>query len=298
MNDKLHPVLRRQLKKLGADDISIPSGDAWRQFLERVNQSYVEHDRERYTLERSLGLTSEEMQELNLKVEKHAAVLRQILTRYVAEEVADDILTNPEQKLKLGGETRLLTVLFANVRNYSGFSAVNDARVVIEVLNAIFQRLVPIIFDEHGTFDKFMGDALMAFFGAPTAYGNEAFRAVRSAIRMREAMANLRENDPRLGQIEFGVGIVTGYAVVGNLGSERLMNYTCIGDAPNLAKALQEHAKGGQVLICPATYEATIDWVAASPTEMLHIRGKKAAMLAYEVQGLRGAPPEAGAPAQ
>lgn len=283
---ELHPLLSRQLRKLGLNDPAIPPGeDIWPKLLERINRSYVEGDNERYTLERSLSLSSEEMQELHKKLERQNKVMHQILTRYVNEEIANEILLDPE-KMKLGGDTRLVTVLFADIRNYTGFSKAKDARVIIHVLNTIFQSLVPEIFEEKGTFDKFLGDAIMCFFGAPTSYEDDALRAVRAAAKMQNAMAALKQRDDAFAQIDFGVGIVTGYAVVGNLGSDQVMNYTCVGDTPNSAKRLQENAKAGQILICPATYEAVLDHVEVGATEMLQLKGRKAPMLTYEVAAI------------
>jgi adenylate cyclase len=283
-----HSLLQRQLKKCGITDLQkAPDSESFFKLLERVGRSYTESDEDRYTLERSLGLSSEEMQELHRKLERRNKILHQVLTRYVAEEVANDILTNPEEKLKLGGETRLLTVLFADIRNYTGFAAGKEASVVIQVLNKMFDRLVPLIFDEKGTLDKFMGDAIMAFYGAPISYDDDALRAVRTAVKMQKAILDLRAHDSSLSGIAFGAGIFTGYAVVGNLGSERLMNYTCIGDCANSAKRLEENAKADQILIGRATYEAVVDNVDAKAIDPLLLKGKTAPIIAYEVLGMK-----------
>jgi adenylate cyclase len=283
-----HSLLQRQLKKCGITDLhKAPDSESFFKLLERVSRSYTESDEDRYTLERSLGLSSEEMQELHRKLELRNKMLHQVLTRYVAEEVANEILANPEERLKLGGETRRLTVLFTDIRNYTGFSEGKDAHVVIQVLNKIFDRLVPLIFEEKGTLDKFMGDGVMAFYGAPISYDDDAVRAVRTAVKMQKAIVDLRAHDASLSEIAFGAGIFTGYAVVGNLGSERLMNYTCIGDSANSAKRLQENAKADQILIDSATYDAVVDVVDVKATDPLLLKGKKAPVIAYEVLGLK-----------
>ncbi len=283
----LHPLLQRQLKKLGVADHWAVYDERFAKLLERVNRTYVESDQERYTLERSLSQSAEEMQELHKKVEKQNRILHQVLNRYVSEEVASDILSNPEEKLKLGGSTRLLTILFADIRNYTGFAKSKDAQLIIQTLNKIFERVVPVIFEEHGTLDKFMGDAVMAFYGAPISQDDDAMRAVRTAVKMQNAIRQLRQEDHSLSEIAFGAGLYTGYAVVGNLGSHRLMNYTCIGDAANSAKRLQEHAKADQILIDSVTYEAVLDAVEVRPTEPLMLKGKKSATIAYEVLALK-----------
>jgi adenylate cyclase len=286
MTPDVHPLLLRQLKKLGlADPGSTPTTDQWSRIVDRVSRTYQENDNDRYTMERSLSLSSEEMEGLHAQLRRKNSILHQILTRYVAEEVAAEIIQNPE-RLKLGGETRLVTVLFADIRNYTGFSASKDARVIVEVLNSVFQAIVPAVFEERGTLDKFLGDAVMAFFGAPNAGTDDALRAVRSAVKMMRGIARLREEKPEYKDLQIGAGILTGYAVVGNVGTERLMNYTVIGDTANSAKRLQENAKGGQVLICSATYEAVMDQVEAEPL-MLEVKGKKAPMLTYHVTGMK-----------
>lgn len=283
----LHALLRRQLKKCGLSESEAPSAENFARLLERVSRSYTEADEDRNLLERSLGLSSEEMQELHKKLERQNRVLHQVLTRYVAEEVALEVLANPEEKLKLGGETRLISVLFADIRNYTGFSKSKDARHIVNMLNQVFGRFVPIIFEEKGTLDKFMGDAVMALYGAPISYDDDAMRAVRTAVRMQNAMRELRAEDDTLTEIAFGAGIFTGYAVVGNVGSEQFMNYTAIGDSPNSAKRLQENAQADQILMCPATFEAVLDQVECRPTEPLLLKGKIAPIIAYEVLGLR-----------
>lgn len=284
----LHPLLQRQLRKAGALPPEPPSAGSYSDLLERVSAAYRESDEYRYTIERALELSSEEMEGLHQKLEKQNRILHQVLTRYVAEDVAREVLADPEHKLKLGGETRLITVVFADIRNYTDFSRLKDARIVINLLNRVFARMVPIVFEERGTLDKFLGDAVMMFFGAPLTDEDDALRAVRTAVRMRDAMLQLRSEDPSLSRIAFGAGVLTGYAVVGNLGAENFMNYTCVGDTPNCAKRLQENAGPDQILICPATYEAVIDDVDASPVAPLTLKGKRAPMAAYDVARLRG----------
>jgi adenylate cyclase len=285
---EIHRLLKRQLKKiLGRDDLTPPSLDQWQQFLERVSHTYTEADQERYTLERSLSLSSEEMQELHKKVKKQNVILHHVLTRYLSEEIAQEILKNPDEKLKLGGETALVSVLFADIRGFTNFSKARDAKVVMRLLNKVFGRVVTAIYEHNGTFDKYMGDAVMAFFGAPISYDDDALRAVKTAVKMQEVLRTLQDEDEEVRGLGMGIGIFTGYAVVGNLGSERIMNYTVIGDTPNCAMKIQGNAKSGQVLIDAVTYEAVLDWVEAKPLEPIMLKGKKAPVTVYEVAGLQ-----------
>jgi adenylate cyclase len=284
---ELHRVLKRQLKKiLGGENPAPPNAEQWAKLLERVNNTYNQSDEDRYTLERSLGLSSQEMRELQKKLEKQNVILDKVLKRYLSEEIADDILKNPDEKLQLGGETLLVSVLFADIRGFTTFSKSRDAKIVMKKLNQIFDRVVRIVFENDGTFDKFIGDALMAFYGAPISYENDALRAVRTAVKMQEAIKKLHEEDSTLKELKLGIGIYTGYAVVGNLGSEQMMNYTVIGDTPNMASRFQDHAKASQILIDSVTYEAVGDPVKVRGLEPLKIKGKKAPIAAYEVLGL------------
>jgi adenylate cyclase len=158
---------------------------------------------------------------------------------------------------------------------------------VVSVINTIFKRLVPVIFAQRGTFDKYLGDAVMAFYGAPIPYPDDALRAVRTAVQMQRAFQALRQEQPELGPLGLGIGIFTGDSVVGNLGSEQVMDYTVIGDVPNSAKRLQENAAPGQILICPTTRAAVQDHVRVNALEPLALRGKKAPVPVFEVLGLR-----------
>ena len=284
---ELHRLLKRQLKKvMGGEHSEPPNTEQWHMFIERINRTYAEADQDRYTLERSLGLSSDEMKVLQKKVEKQNIILHQVLTRYLSEEIAQDILTNPEEKLQLGGETLLVTVLFADIRGFTSFSKNRDAKIVMKRLNQIFARVVKIIFAHDGTFDKYIGDAIMAFYGAPLSYEDDALRAVKTALKMQEAMRKLQQEEDAIKELGMGIGIYTGYAVVGNLGSEQVMNYTVIGDTPNMASRFQGHAKAGQVLIDAVTYEAVIESIEVNEIEPIILKGKKAPIAAYEAIGL------------
>ncbi|MFN7971109.1 MAG: aminoacetone oxidase family FAD-binding enzyme [Acidobacteriota bacterium] len=186
-----HTLLTRQLKKAGIADSSVlPEQAAWEKLVKLVDDSYRENDRDRYTLERSLALCSDEMQELQGKLQKQNSVLNQVVTRYVSEEVATEILKDPDKKLQLGGEMMLVSYLHVRISAPSTQKS-RDARLVFKTLNRLFQHVVPMVLDGHGTFDKYLGDALLCFFGAPVAHDDDAFRAVRTAVRMRSAIEDL-----------------------------------------------------------------------------------------------------------
>jgi len=195
------------------------------------------------------------IKKLNEEIESRNRLLRQVLGRFVDEEVADIILTDPDRYLQLGGETRNVTVLFADIRGFSAYTEKHSAEHVIETLNEIFRPLSQVIFTHQGTFDKYLGDGLMAFFGAPLAHRDAPQRAVDSAVTMQCIFANLaKQNSDRFAGLGLGIGLHSGEAVVGNIGSEHFMDYTVIGDVVNIAKRLQEKARGGQILLTSATH--------------------------------------------
>ena len=224
---------------------------------------------------------------LHNELEQRNALLRNVLNRYVAEDVATDILTNPVEKLRLGGQTSRVSVLFADIRGFTSFTEDHPAPVVVGLINLVFKRLVPVIFAHKGTFDKYLGDAVMAFYGAPVSYPDDTLRAVQTAVDMQRVFAALKQEQPELASLGLGIGIFTGDAVVGNLGSEQVMDYTVIGDVPNSAKRLQENAGPGQILICPTTCAAVQDRMKVRPLEPLVLKGKKAPLQVFEVLGLR-----------
>lgn len=197
------------------------------------------------------------IKELHDELESRNELLRNTLHRYVDREVADAILTDPERHLKLGGETREVTVLFADLRDFTRFSAIHPAPKVVEILNLVFNEMVEIIFNHKGTFDKFLGDAIMAFFGAPIAGEDDVQRALHAALEMKASFRQLQvaAENKIMDPLGLGIGLHSGEAIVGNIGSERLMDYTVIGDTVNVARRLQESARPGEILISGATYQ-------------------------------------------
>lgn len=227
------------------------------------------------------------IKQLHDELEKKNYLLHQVLTRYVAVEVANQVLENPDQNLKLGGQTVRLSVLFADIRGFTRFSEHREAQEVLHVLNTVWNRLVPLVFEMHGTFDKYLGDAIMALYGAPIVLGEEELRAVRCALTIQQEFHRLKEEIPALSEMGLGIGIYTGDAVVGNVGSEQMMDYTAIGNTPNMARRLQENARAGQILICETTYAAVKDQVEASPIETLAVKGRSSPLQAYEVHAVK-----------
>ncbi len=227
------------------------------------------------------------LKQLHDNLESRNELLRQVLNRYVDQEIADVILTDPERHLKLGGETREITVLFADLREFTHFSASHPAPQVVDILNLVFNEMVELVYKNKGTFDKFLGDAIMAFYGAPIRGENDTRRALRTALAMQDCFERLQSEAPDqlLQPLGLGAGIHSGEAIVGNIGSERLMDYTVIGDTVNVARRLQESAKPGEILISEATYqlvpEAEVEFLGPQ-----YLHGRDSLVDVYALLGL------------
>jgi adenylate cyclase len=222
---------------------------------------------------------------LHNELENRNQLLKKVLTRYVSEEITQVILADPEKHLKLGGDTRRITVFFADIRGFTSFAEQFPAEHVLATLNQIFSHLTGIIFEAQGTFDKYMGDEIMGFFGAPVSTGDDAFRAIQMAWYMQEAFAELRKTftDPVLRRLGLGIGLHTGDAAVGNVGSEQAMNYTVIGDTVNVARRLQQQATHGLILITQDTYFEVKNRIKAEILDPLYVAGKSEPLTAYRV---------------
>ena len=228
---------------------------------------------------------------LNDELQERNRLLRQVLNRYVAEEVTNVILTDPEKHLKLGGETREVTVLFADIRGFTEFTEKHTAAQAVAALNRIFSALTRVVFKHHGTFDKYLGDAIMAFYGAPLAGPDDALRAVRTALEMRSLFEGLLDSaGGELHGLGLGIGVHSGEVTVGNVGSETVMDYTVIGDTVNVARRLTEDARASEILISQATYRLVREHVAAELLDARAFRGRTEPVTVYALLG--------GAPAQ
>jgi len=183
------------------------------------------------------------------------ALLERILTRWQSPEVVQQVLDDTA-RLRLGGVRNRVSVLFADLSGFTPFAESRAPESVMETLNQTFAKLTELVFKHHGTLDKFIGDCVMAFYGAPIPAGNDALNAVRSALEMRAVFNELKTQwgDDERAKLGLAIGINTGEAIVGNVGSDRRMEYTVIGDTVNVAARLQDKAVAGQILIGEDTF--------------------------------------------
>jgi len=223
------------------------------------------------------------IKQLHNELEVKNALLEWVLTHYISKDIASEILSDPEQNLQLGGRSCQVSVLFADIRGFTSFSEQHKAVYVTQTLNYIFNGLVPTIFENKGTLDKYLGDAIMAFYGAPIPSLNSSEQAVRTACAMQQRFAEMYEVTPGMQSLGLGIGICTGEAVVGNIGSEQLMDYTVIGNTPNTAKRLQENARAGKILIDEHTYNEVQLLIEGRSIAPLNLKGRSELVPAYEV---------------
>jgi class 3 adenylate cyclase len=203
---------------------------------------------------------------------------RGILDKVVSPEVTEELLKG---EIRLGGETRVVTTLFADIRGFTSSTEGMEPQRVITLLNDYLSRATDAVEAAGGVVDKYVGDEIIAIFGAPISRDDDPVRAVRAALAIQKALTELNLQRAGRGEppINVGIGINTGSAVAGNMGSARRMNYTVVGEAVNLTARLCSAAAPGQILISEATYAWIRDHVAARKLPPIRVKG-----LSYEVQ--------------
>ncbi len=212
---------------------------------------------------------------------------RRLFGRMVSPAVIEQL--DPDSPA-LSGHRAAITTLFADLRGFTAFSERLEAEALVAVLNRYLAAAAEAILAEGGTIDKYLGDAVMAWFNAPLPQPDHSLRAARAALAIQAAIEQLhRQIEPEL-RLSFGVGIHCGEAILGLVGTEKQINYTAIGDSVNTAKRLQENARAGQVLISRAAAEAAGDQVIVAPVPALRVEGKTQPVEAYELIGVRGGP--------
>jgi adenylate cyclase len=224
------------------------------------------------------------LKNLHDEIEKRNRLLQQTLHRYMAEDLTEVILSDPDHYLKLGGEIRPVTVLFADIRGFTHYAEGHTGAQVIGTLNRIFTELSQVVFRHKGTFDKYLGDGLMAFYGAPVPSDDDAQRAADTALEMQQVFRKVcAESGDEFSSLALGVGLHSGEAVVGNVGSEQMMDYTVVGDVPNVAKRLQEAAGAWQILLSEATYDQ-VSGVQAAKLDPIRLPGKTEKVVVYAIE--------------
>jgi class 3 adenylate cyclase len=223
--------------------------------------------------------------------------IRSAFGRYVSPEVAQALLESPEG-LRFGGEKRIVTVLMSDLRGYTRFAERGEPTMVMEVLNGFLGRMTDIIIEHGGTINEFIGDAIFAVFGAPVEHLDHAERAAACALAMQHAMADINRNHATTGQPQFemGIGLNTGEAVVGNIGSEQRAKYAVVGSAVNVAARVEGATVGGQVFITEATHGQIAQLAEVAEPILLDAKGLSEPLKLYELRSLRGRFAQSDAP--
>jgi adenylate cyclase len=212
--------------------------------------------------------------------------VKRLFGRYVSRDIYDQLVANPALA-QLGGQRREMTVLFSDIRGFTTVSEAGEPEEIVSLLNVYFTRMVDIVFRHRGTVDKFVGDMVMALFGAPLDDPDHADHAVQAALEMIEALRQLNADWQAQGHpaLDIGIGINSGPMIAGNIGSEAIMSYTVIGDAVNLGSRLESLNKqyGTHVIISEATRARLKQPVALRPLGEVVVKGKTRAVPIFEV---------------
>jgi adenylate cyclase len=220
--------------------------------------------------------------------------IKRAFQRFVSPEVVEQLVGTPAA-LQFGGEVRNLTVLFTDIRDFTTYTERHTPQEVVHILREYLTAMADQVIANQGTLDKFIGDAVMAIFGAPVPIPDHAEKACRAALAMIDELDKLQakwvaeDREP----FRMGIGINTGEMVVGNLGSEQLFDYTVVGDGVNLGARLEslnkEYETKRHIIISESTYEAAKDVVEVRRLGEVLVKGKTRPVVIYELVGLRAA---------
>ncbi|MEW6670254.1 MAG: adenylate/guanylate cyclase domain-containing protein [Thermodesulfobacteriota bacterium] len=251
--------------------------------LKEANKSVKEQSMQLLVYAKELSLSYE-----NIKREE---TIRSRLSRYIEKSLVEKLI-NSESSVLIDNQRKDVTVLFADIRSFTTLAEKLPAEDVVAILNQFFEIMVDIVFRNRGVLDKFIGDQLMAVFGLIGAERNAPADAVAAALEMQAAAMELMRQRSRqnLSVFEIGIGINTGSAIVGNVGSQNRLDYTVIGDCVNVAARLEEMAKGGEIITGEETYLRTRDRFAFDQKGEARLKNKSEPVAYYRVTGQQARP--------
>jgi len=215
--------------------------------------------------------------------------MKRLFGQYVSKDIYEQLVANPELA-RLGGQRREMTVLFSDIRGFTTVTERGEPEEIVGMLNEYFSRMVDIVFAHHGTLDKFVGDMVMALFGAPLDDSQHADHAVQAALAMTDELGRLNakwKSEGRFAELDIGIGVNTGPMIAGNIGSQQVMSYTVIGDAVNLGSRLESLNKqyGTRIIISDATRSQLIGRYDLRPLGDVVVKGKTQPVAIFEVVG-------------
>ncbi|MCP5497602.1 MAG: adenylate/guanylate cyclase domain-containing protein [Leptospiraceae bacterium] len=221
--------------------------------------------------------------------EAHVKYIKTTFSKFVSKDIVDELLKDPE-KIALGGSKKEITIFFSDVRGFTTISESLSPEELVKLLNEYLSAMTEIIIELKGTIDKYMGDAIMAFWGAPVPLEDHAYYACVASLAQFNYLKELQKGwrEKNLPVIDIGIGLNTGYAIVGNMGSSHRMEYTCMGDTINLGSRLEGSNKtyGTNITISEYTYEKVKDRIYARELDLVKVKGKNLPVRIYELIGL------------
>ena len=223
-----------------------------------------------------------------LNEEREKRRIRQTFGLYVHRSVVEEILEHPE-RIRLGGEKKELSVLFSDVRGFTSLSEKMRPEELVPQLNEYLTRMTTVVFEQHGTLDKYIGDGIMAIFGAPLVQEDHPYRACSTAIDMIENLRDLQNSWQKQGKpiLQIGIGINSGWMLVGNIGSDRRLDYTGLGDNVNLASRLEGLTKryGVPIIVSETTWESVKHHFAGRLLDVVGVKGKEKLVSIFQILG-------------
>jgi adenylate cyclase len=238
------------------------------------------------TMTRQLKESREQLLELNKQLERRNKFIRETFGRYTSEEIVEVLLDMPEG-LKLGGEKREITILMTDLRGFTSMAERLEPTEVVSLLNHYLSAMVEIIHKNGGTIDEIIGDAILVIFGAPVAAPDAARLAALCALEMQKAMLEVNEYNFQKGwpEIEMGIALHTGEAVVGNIGSTKRSKYGVVGRTVNLTARIESFTVGGQILVSPTLINAAGQGLILGGEVDVHGKGMREALKCRDLLG-------------
>lgn len=211
--------------------------------------------------------------------------IRQTFERFVNPSIVEQLLQDPSQ-VELGGKMQEVTVMFTDLENFTSVSEMADPAELLAVLNAHHKLVVDVVMGYGGTIDKFVGDAVMTLFNTPLEQADHAQRAVEAALAIQAALPRFHQHFPPELRMKINIGIHSGMAIVGNVGTSQIMEYTAVGDTVNIAARLQGQSRGGSVLVSKAVRDAVHypDQILFLPIGQLMLKGRVQSVTAFSVK--------------
>ena len=218
------------------------------------------------------------------QLERNEKFIRATFGRYLSDEIVTDILERPEG-LELGGDLRKVSIMLSDIRGFTTISEHLEPTQVVTIINRYLGAMTDIIMAHQGTIDEFIGDAILAVFGAPQHRDDDADRAVKCALAMQAAMVeiNARNEAEGLPAISTGIAINTGDVIVGNIGSERRSKYGFVGHPMNVTSRIEDFTAGGEILISDSTLQALQGDYTVTNSQKINVKGINAAILVHQI---------------